>query len=329
MTILITGANKGIGYEIAKKYRQNNYQGDIIITSRNEILGQKAIENLKIETDETDKTDQKISQKFQFVYCQLDITDPNSRKSAIEFIKKSYPAGLDILVNNAGIVYKKPDGVIFFDVDITGTDQDVTFSKEVADIFEVNYFGTTRFYLEAIEAGVIKKRGRILTCTSMVSDMYWPKLTENDKNIFRNSKNLSLKEINGMVDEFISYSKNVDNYEKSGQNDRTDLHQHMPRFLKAAYGMSKIFSRSFVEAAANELPDYLHFSYCPGWCRTELAGPSAIRSGEEGARVAYYLGVCDDENVVGNNGGYFKHDDELHVWGSDVYGTHEKDEKEK
>jgi len=40
MTILITGANKGIGFQNARIFAKNNYSKDIIITSRNLENGQ-------------------------------------------------------------------------------------------------------------------------------------------------------------------------------------------------------------------------------------------------------------------------------------------------
>ncbi|VDQ13997.1 unnamed protein product [Trichobilharzia regenti] len=39
-------------------------------------------------------------------FHQLDITEPESRKSFLEFVRKNYPDGINIAVNNAGIAYK-------------------------------------------------------------------------------------------------------------------------------------------------------------------------------------------------------------------------------
>ena len=46
-TALITGANKGIGFEAAKQLLQNDYY--VFLGSRNEKLGNDAVEKLKSE----------------------------------------------------------------------------------------------------------------------------------------------------------------------------------------------------------------------------------------------------------------------------------------
>lgn len=35
---------------------------------------------------------------------------------------------------------------------------------------------------------------------------------------------------------------------------------------------------------------------CPGWCRTDMAGPKAPRSPEEGADVAVYLALLPHDS---------------------------------
>ena len=265
---------------------------DIIVSSRNVQLGLDAIEKLKNETVE-------FKQGGKFVHCQLDITDAESRKNAINFVKENYPEGLDILVNNAGFAYKAKDA------------DTVPFSKEAKDTLAINYFATKDFTLEAIAASIVKKfdaksgSGRILTCASVVSDFYFPKLSENEQKTFKNSKNLSFQEISDIAEEFVSLAKNCDSKDAI-----------MPKYFKGAYGMSKILIRSFVQAASVQFPDYYHASYCPGWCRTDMTVPEAARSAEEGARIAYYLGSSLEDNVLKNSGGFYKHDNELHDWGA-------------
>jgi len=84
---LITGANKGIGYEVA---RQLGEQGiHVLMGARDEGRGKAAVEQLK-------------SQKIEATYLPLDVTDKTSIKSAAAQITKDF-GKLTILVNNAGI----------------------------------------------------------------------------------------------------------------------------------------------------------------------------------------------------------------------------------
>ena len=289
MTILVTGANKGIGYEIAKKYALNKYSGDILVASRNVDLGKKAIEQLKIETNQ-------VTDTANFVHVQLDLTDSESRKNCINFVKQSYPEGLDILINNAGFSHKGGAGV--------------SFHQQAVETLAINYYGTKDFTLEAIQAGIIKKTGagRILTCSSGGTDGMWKRLSKEDQEIFQNSKNLSLKDLDNMADEFINLSKNVD------LNDPKDTYK-LPKYVKSAYVTSKYFIRAFTAVCAVQFPEFLHYSYCPGWCRTDLASQRASRSAEEGARVAYFLGTDGSETVLKNSGSFFKNDDRMYDWG--------------
>lgn len=87
-TVLITGANKGIGFETARKLLQKGFF--VFIGSRRLENGIEAVEKLKAEG------------LTQAEAVQLDITDFASIQKAREEIGKKVSV-LDVLINNAGI----------------------------------------------------------------------------------------------------------------------------------------------------------------------------------------------------------------------------------
>jgi len=90
---LITGANKGIGYEVA---RQLGAEGvTVLIGARDSQLGQAA--EAKLKADGADAH-----------FIELDVTQPEMIAKAAERIRAQF-GRLDILVNNAG-VHAKGDG---------------------------------------------------------------------------------------------------------------------------------------------------------------------------------------------------------------------------
>lgn len=85
---LITGANKGIGLEIA---RQLGTQGiTVILGSRDPQKGQKAADALK-------------SEGIDAHTLKLEVTDAADREAALTFLQNQF-GRLDILVNNAGVM---------------------------------------------------------------------------------------------------------------------------------------------------------------------------------------------------------------------------------
>ena len=84
---LITGANKGIGFEIA---RQLGEQGNVVlIGARDEVRGKQAADSL-------------AARGIAAVPMRIDVTDVTSIADAATQIEQRY-GRLDILVNNAGI----------------------------------------------------------------------------------------------------------------------------------------------------------------------------------------------------------------------------------
>jgi NAD(P)-dependent dehydrogenase (short-subunit alcohol dehydrogenase family) len=84
---LITGANKGIGFEIA---RQLGVQGIcVIVAARDRERGETAAAGLR-------------KQDIQVRYLRIDLTDPSTMSAAAADIE-AREGKLDILVNNAGI----------------------------------------------------------------------------------------------------------------------------------------------------------------------------------------------------------------------------------
>lgn len=145
---LITGANKGIGYEIAKGLADRG--ATVLAGARSPERGRKAAGELGVE------------------YLRLDVTDPDSVAAAAKEVEDGY-GRLDILVNNAGIALA--DG---------GWNTSELTVATARKVFEVNFFGVvsvTNAFLPLIhraEAGRIVNVSSELGSLTTVSDPDFP-----------------------------------------------------------------------------------------------------------------------------------------------------------
>jgi NAD(P)-dependent dehydrogenase (short-subunit alcohol dehydrogenase family) len=95
-TILITGANKGIGFETARQLGQRGYF--IILTGRNENKIKQSLAELKKESINANA-------------LLIDVSNAQSiKKAADEISKRNYK--LDVLINNAAVLYKNDKSIL-------------------------------------------------------------------------------------------------------------------------------------------------------------------------------------------------------------------------
>ncbi|KAL7258890.1 hypothetical protein ACSBR1_004907 [Camellia fascicularis] len=81
---IVTGSNKGIGFEICRQLASKGII--VVLTPRDEKKGFEALEKLKSD-----------GLSDHMVFCQLDVVDPSSVASLVDFIKSKF-GRLDILV---------------------------------------------------------------------------------------------------------------------------------------------------------------------------------------------------------------------------------------
>ncbi|CAL5196132.1 unnamed protein product [Lathyrus oleraceus] len=86
---VVTGSNKGIGFEIVKQLASSGIK--VVLTARDEQRGLQALETLKAS-----------GLSHSVVFHQLDVADAASVAALADFLKSQF-GKLDILVNNAGI----------------------------------------------------------------------------------------------------------------------------------------------------------------------------------------------------------------------------------
>ena len=111
-TTLITGANKGLGYETARRLIDAGHT--IWIGARDAGRGQEAADALGAR------------------FVQLDVTDDSSVDAAVATV--SAAGGLDVLINNAGITGPQKDGA-----DIDGADAALVFGTNVIGIVRMTH----------------------------------------------------------------------------------------------------------------------------------------------------------------------------------------------
>lgn len=140
---LITGANKGIGFETAKQLLQKGFY--VYLGSRNLESGLKAVKQLKSEG------------LINTEAVQLDVTDDDSVKSARETIERKTEV-LDVLINNAGI---------------SGTAQNTTESSvdNFKNVYETNVYGAVRVTTTFIDLLKKSREPRIVNVSSNMGSL--------------------------------------------------------------------------------------------------------------------------------------------------------------
>ncbi|SEB63126.1 SDR family NAD(P)-dependent oxidoreductase [Streptomyces melanosporofaciens] len=113
-TTLITGANKGLGFETARRLIAAGHT--VYIGSRDAERGRRAAERLGARL------------------VVLDVTDDASVAAAAKTIEAD--GGLDVLINNAGVEERTPDGGVIGAAEVT--------ADMMRKVFETNVFGVVR-----------------------------------------------------------------------------------------------------------------------------------------------------------------------------------------
>ena len=150
---LVTGANQGVGNEIAKALAANGYI--VYVGSRKLENGEKAV----AEIGENAKA------------IQLDVTDQQTINAAIEYIRNEY-GRLDLLVNNAGISHggaspKSPEELMS-----TGRAINVSLD-EVRTVWETNVFGVIAMTQAALPLLRKSSSARIVNVSSGLGSLTW------------------------------------------------------------------------------------------------------------------------------------------------------------
>lgn len=169
-TVLITGANKGIGYEIARQLGHLDFK--VFLTARDANLGQQAADKLK-------------SQKLNVEFIQLNVTKIDSINSAFISLKKAC-SHLDVLINNAGIQLDKSN---ILNMPISVLQQTI----------ETNVFGV----IEVIKKffTLMSKNGRIINISSQLGSL-------NNMGSYAPAYSISKTMLNAVTRQFSSALKN-------------------------------------------------------------------------------------------------------------------------
>ena len=138
---LITGANRGIGFETARELGELGIR--VILGSRDLAQGQKAAGLL-------------VSRGFAAEAIKLDVTAPADHQHALAWLSERY-GKLDILVNNAGILVRDSTSI--------------KASADLRQVFETNFFGTVELTQALLPLIRKSPAGRIVNVSSIVGSL--------------------------------------------------------------------------------------------------------------------------------------------------------------
>jgi NAD(P)-dependent dehydrogenase (short-subunit alcohol dehydrogenase family) len=136
---LVTGANRGIGREVARQLAERDYE--VILSARDQAKASAAADELSRETG------------GKVTPLRLDVADPVSIAQAAERVR-SDPGSLDVLVNNAGIGS---------DFGVAGADPDF---EKVQAALDTNFFGAYRLTIALLQLLRQSEHPRIVNVSS-------------------------------------------------------------------------------------------------------------------------------------------------------------------
>ncbi|XP_063161447.1 carbonyl reductase [NADPH] 1-like [Candoia aspera] len=248
---VVTGSNKGIGLAIVRALCKQ-FSGDVYLTARDPERGKAAVTQLQEEG-------------LKPLFHQLDITDLESIQTFCDFLKGKY-GGLDVLINNAGIAFKVADTT--------------PFAVQAEVTVRTNFFATRNVCRELLP--LLKPNGRVVNVSSVNGALALSRCNQDLQQKFR-SNIITEEELVKLMEKFVEDTKKGV-HEKEG-------------WPNTAYGVSKIGVTVLSRIHARLLNEsrkgdgILLNACCPGWVRTDMAGPRAPKTPDEGAETPVYLAL--------------------------------------
>ncbi|CAF1416642.1 unnamed protein product [Rotaria sordida] len=248
--ILVTGANKGIGFEVVKKLaKESPINNNIILLGCRDLKrGQDALVRLGSPSN--------------IYLLQLDISSRDSIARATDEIKCKYGGQLNIVINNAA----------------TG---ELELTVESArEMFSINYYGIKTLNEHLLP--LIQENGRVINVASACGSIL---LFEASKDLQEkySSSTLTTEQLDRLVEDFISAIA-TNTTEELGYNPKSSYLIYS--VTKAAViALTQIEARQWSSAK-----NVLILSVCPGYCATDINknAPDA-RPAEFGADSILYV----------------------------------------
>jgi NAD(P)-dependent dehydrogenase (short-subunit alcohol dehydrogenase family) len=257
--IVVTGANKGIGYEIVKGLcAQELPETDILLTSRSETLGKAAVQQLQQEG-------------FEPKYHQLDITDRDSVLKLKDYIQSTYGTVLGF-INNAGFAFKN-----------NATEP---FAVQARESVRINFFGTLLVIKEL--SPLLERNARIVNVASMAGSLkiLSPPLQEE---VTR--EDLTEEQLVQFMQRFVTDVEEGVHEKKGWPNSAYGMSK------LGVVALTRICARNVSDLRPTD--GILINCCCPGWCKSDMAGwERPTKTAAEGADTPIFLVLLPESSAI-------------------------------
>ncbi|XP_020260470.1 (+)-neomenthol dehydrogenase-like isoform X2 [Asparagus officinalis] len=289
-TAVVTGANKGIGFEVCRQLASHGIT--VILTARDEGKGTEAVEKLK------------NSGVSDVLFHQLDVADPSSVSSLANFIKTEF-GRIDILVNNAGIgglltddqtlnsFLKDQTVTSFLKEQENGYDRLMEFWVEAQESYEkvvgclnINYYGMKRVTEALIPLLQLSQLPTVVNVSSRLGRL----------NVIPSE---SIREALGVVDE--KTEVRLDEVIQSYLYDLKEgkLKENGWPTCSATYKLSKVAVTTYTRMLAMKYPSMRINCVSPGVVKTDMNYDIGTLTAEEGAKGPVMLALLPDGSPSG------------------------------
>ncbi|XP_059301633.1 (+)-neomenthol dehydrogenase-like [Lycium ferocissimum] len=280
---VVTGGNKGIGYEICRQLMEKGVM--VVLTARDEKRGKEAVEKLLREESCY------YHQMNLVVFHQVDVVDPQSVSSLVDFIKSKY-GKLDILVNNAGVNGLMVEGDVSILPEMierevarglsNTTEEDEAPIKSTGKLIEnfewaeecisTNYYGAKRMIDDFIPLLLLSPSPRVVNVSSLLGKI---KLVSNEWAIkaLSDGENLTTEKVDEVLNEFLMNFKEDLLKEKGWPN------------VFSAYKVSKAAMNAYTRIVAQKYSSICINCIGPGFAKTDITcntGPMTPQDAAEG-----------------------------------------------